>query len=313
MASIGERIIESLGGVTVDELADLKKRAYEAGYTDRGGEDEPISGTTAQMGYRTLNTKALRDFYRVDHEQVLEIVWTLWQSSPIARRFMTIKRDHIVGRGIMIETESKELQTLITNFWQRNKLDVHLPEFVLQLFLLGEQCYPAFVRKADGRVLLGYFDPSQIEDVVMHPENAMEPWAIIISEEQSLPDNRPWLKNQDKRVYRIIRRAEEFVVDGKVQKPRHEGMMVTAEQANLQPWEKEMLSTFKLPRYSGSCFFMKVNAASNQPRGYSDLLQAADWIDQAEATLFALADREQMAALLQIVNRWLAISLGMLH
>ena len=65
--TIGEKIVESLGGITQSELTDLKKRAYESGYTDRGGEDEPISGTTARMGYRTLNTKALRDFYRVEH------------------------------------------------------------------------------------------------------------------------------------------------------------------------------------------------------------------------------------------------------
>lgn len=295
MPTIGQRIIETLGGVTQSELSDVRRRAYEAGYTDRSGEDEPISGTTAKLGYRSLNTKALRDFYQVDHASILEIVWTLWQSSPIARRFMTIKRDHIVGRGIMVDTESEDLKTLIADFWKRNKLDLHLPEFVLQLFLLGEQCYPVFVRKADGRTLLGYFDPSQIEEVIMHPENSMEPWAVIIARDRGIEKTKTWEKEKETRVYRIVRRAEEFTAGGRVQKPKHEGLMVTAEQADIQPWEKDMLKAYKLKEYTGSCFFTRVNAASNQPRGYSDLLQAADWIDQAEATLFALADREQMA------------------
>jgi hypothetical protein len=56
-----------------------------------------------------------------------------------------------------------------------------------------------------------------------------------------------------------------------------------------------MLASYGLSDYAGSVLAYKVNSISNQPRGYSDLLQLADWIDQADETLFALADREQMA------------------
>lgn len=294
---LGERIIEAMGGITAARLEAEKSRVYEAaykaGYSD--GNDEPASGTLASFGYlRTTSHSGLRDFTKIDHAKVLETVWTLWQSSPLAKRVLVIKRDFICGHGVTPQVSDPSLAEIVDKFWKNNKLNRGRGrEFPLQLFLLGEQCYPVFVRESDGRVLLGYIDPGQIERVIYHPQNVLEPWAVVIGEQ--IADQDTWVGGQERRVYRIVRQDAEVVVGSKVQQPRFPDKLVTANQANREPWEAEMLKAHGLSDYSGSCFYTKVNSLSNQPRGYSDLLQVADWIDQADETLFALADREQIA------------------
>lgn len=275
--AITDRVVELLGGKTQAQAESQAHRAYESGYND-AGEDEPVSSTLKKYGYRRSTTDGLRDFSQIDHDKMLEIVWTIWQSNPIAKRALDIKRDYIIGRGVQFLADDEKLQEILQTFWSINKMDRHIRDFALQLRLFGEQCYPVFVRDTDGQVRIGYVDPGEIERVVVHPENSLEMWAVVVKQQSS---SDAWNPNFDKRVYRIIR--------------ENEGKLVTAEQAALEDWETEMLKAHGLEEYSGSCFFERVNSVSNQPRGYSDLLQPADWLDQHDETLFALADREQMA------------------
>ena len=291
--ALGERIIEMLGGVTRIEAKEMAARAAEAAYEDMG-EDEPVSGTVRKQGYKTLTGQAIRDFGGLDYGKVLSTAWKLFLSNPVAKRYLRVKRDYILGRGIKPHAKDEDLQVILDEFWKGNKLNQRLKKFVLQLFLLGEQMYPAFVRESDGRVRLGYIDPVEIERVITHPENVLEQWAVVVKERQKTTD--VWIAREGKRVYRIIR-EDEGVVDGNgdVRPPKYPGLLVTHEQVELEDWEREMLKTYGLTGYSGSCFYSSVNNLSNQPRGYSDLLQGADWLDQLDTILFALADRENMA------------------
>lgn len=290
---IGERIIEILGGMTRAEAKEMAARAAEAAYEDMG-EDEPVSGTVRKRGYKTLTGQAIRDFGGLDYGKVLSTAWKLFLSNPVAKRYLRVKRDYILGRGVKPHTDDEDLQAILDEFWKGNKMSQRLKKFVLQLFLLGEQMYPAFVRESDGRVRLGYIDPVEIKRVITHPENVLEQWAVVVKERQETTDS--WIASKGKRVYRIIR-EDEGVVDGEgdVRPPEHPGLLVTHEQAELEDWEGEMLKSYGLKEYSGSCFYFSVNNLSNQPRGYSDLLQGADWLDQLDTILFALADRENMA------------------
>lgn len=287
MATIGERIIEALGGITAQRLQEATSSAFAQGYYD--GNDDPASGDIkgGGFGYRRQTSGQLRDFSKATPDQILETVWTLWQSSLIAKRAITLKRDHLVGTGSEYETNDKKLQEILDDFYENNELGDRILEFALQLRLLGEQIYPAFVRKADGRTTLGYIDPGAIYQVITHPDNAMERWIVVCG------------KSYDKKAYRIIRKDKQHFVyeagEVVVKEANHPGKLVTHEQAAIQPWELETLKAMGINGYSGSVFFFPINCLSNQPRGYSDLVQAADWVDQTEETLFAMLDREQMA------------------
>src|SRR4030067_1054276 len=171
--SIGERLIERLGGMSKREYSQAMARAYESGYSD-GGEDEPVSGTTKKYGYKRTTTAALRDFTKMDHGAIIDTVWSLWQSNPVAKRVLVIKRGYILGSGVHPQSGGAELQASLTEFWMDNQLPRRSKEFTLQLFLLGEQCYPAYVRMADGEINLGYIDPGSIKQGVTHPENSIE-------------------------------------------------------------------------------------------------------------------------------------------
>lgn len=292
MPRLKNRIVEWFGGVPKAEYHAATSRAYEAGYED--GEDEPPSGDLRQFGYRRSSSGAIRDFGGLDYDRVLDTVWRVWLMSPLAKRALQIKRDYIIGGGVRPTSDDEALQVVLDEFWDINKLDERASEFVQQRHLLGEQIFPAFVRRADGQVRIGYVDPIQVEKVIQHPDNALERWAIVLKEDRSTDES--WRNPPETRqVYRIIRRDEGALIGENVEPARYGGKLITSEQATLEAWEREMLDYYGLDAYTGDAFYFPANALSNQPRGYSDLLQPADWIDQDETVLFDLADREAVA------------------
>lgn len=276
-----QRLITAFGGVTPQEASTRAAEAHAQGYRD--AEDEPPTSVLRRFGYRSLGG-GLRGS-GIPFEEILDTAWALWQSNPMADRALEIKRDYILGRGFSFQTDDDDLQDILDAFWEDNQLRRRMKEFTLQLFLFGVQCLPVFVREADGRVRLGYIDPAEIEEVVAHPENALEMWAVIVKPTESLA-GRAWSVSNEKRVYRIVRKAEA---------ENHADHWITAEQAERQEWEDVMLGSFGLDEYTGTCFYEKVNCVSNEPLGRSDLMQVADGIDQHDETLFALGEREQSA------------------
>lgn len=280
-----ERVVEWLGAVPAAQLEDARNRAYEAGFYD--GNDDPASGDIAKggFGYKRISDNYLREG-KIDYTRALETAWALWQKSPIAKRVLVMKRDHIIGHNARPSVEDVDLAELLQAFWEGNKLEHRASEFTMQLFGMGEQCYPAFVRESDGRVRLGYIDPGNIHQVVKHPNNTLEDWAVVVKKPGA---------GMEYLVYRIIREDEDVVTEDDAQPSQYEGMLTTWEQSTLEDWEVELWDQFDRPEYDGSCFYAKVNAVSNQSRGMSDLLQIGDWLDQADEVLFALADREQFA------------------
>lgn len=286
-----ERVIRALGGVTAGD----HRRAVEAAYQD--GNDEPrTSAVQHGYGYRRASGSSVREFGGLDYDTVLDSAWKIFLMSPMAKRYLQIKRDYELGRGVRAQADDPALQATIDEFWRVNRLRERLKKYAFQLHLLGEQMFPVFVRHTDGRVKLGYIDPVEIDRVILHPENALEKWAVVLKP-PALDGAEPWRRPELKpRVYRIVREDEGALQsDGRRTPPRWPGKLITCGQATLEAWELEMLASFGLDDYSGSCFYFSRNDMSNQPRGYSDLLQAADWIDQDETVLFDLADRENVA------------------
>ena len=266
-------------------------RGYEAGTFDAN--DDPVQGDFKSQGYKRVTSNALRDFSKMSQSQILETVWSLWQSSPLARRLMVLKRDHIVGRSLPTPAAGADdikHNEVLDEFWQDNKLRTRASEFTLQLFTLGEQVYPAYVRESDGKVTLGYIDPAQIEGpgkhaagIVKHPYNNMEDWIVITRQDEGFY------------YWRIIRQDTDYVDhNGQVVKPRHPGRLVTHEQANIAPWEIAFLNSLGAAGYTGSVFYTAVNRFSNQSRGKSDLTQLADWIDQVDNAQWAIGERETL-------------------
>ena len=309
----------------------VEKRVVEYVSTDN---DDPADATTGiaagGFGYRRM-TAGKRES-GIPFSENLQTVWSLYQSNPIGFRSTELKRDYITGsvHEITFKANDDDLQEILTAFWENNSLDERIGEFAMQLFLFGGQCYPAFVKRSDGAVKLSYIDPAEIEDVIPHPENSLEMWAVVVKPSFSA---REWEQNLPYRVYRIIRKDDDAVIELVVNAQRvgealkcnvcggishgdaqycehcntpmtdreteaivkhsaHKGLYVTAEQATLEPWEARMLQAYGLQEYSGSCFYYRANAVSNQVTGFGDLLPVGDFLDQWDGTIFALGERE---------------------
>lgn len=280
-----KRILNAVGLITKSD-ADVKAdRAFEAGYNS-SIEDEPPSGTLKTYGYRRSTAGTLRDFTKIPYDKIIRTVWVLFQNNPVVKRTNKIKTSHFLGGGVEYQTDDDDVKETLDTNWRVNKINRKLRKWVFELRLWGEQIYPVFVRQADGQVRLGYIDSEQIGMIKTHPDNSMERWAIVLKSDAA---NR-------RKVYRVVREDESFIdAMNQVRPAQNEGLMVTAEQANIQDWEKAFLKECGLTEYTGSCLLFQVNNMSNQSRGFSDYLQSSDWLDALDETLFAVGEREQFA------------------
>lgn len=279
-------------GLTTRTQSDKRvNRAYESGHFD--GNDDPQSGTIAKggFGYKAQGQKGKRDFSQMTNDQIISDAWSVYQSNPIAERALEFRMTAILGRDTSAKTPDENLQAILDQFWKRNLANNHnLKRFVIAHSLFGELILPVFVRQADGRVLLGYIDQGDVEEkgIIFHPQNNLERWAVVLKEQDG-----------KRKCYRIIREDEGFVFGGPgtnemVQLPKHPEKLVIWQQATLEDWETEFLREKGLTEYTGSCFYFDKNNLANQPRGFSDLLQSLDWLDQEDRVLISLAEREEL-------------------
>lgn len=251
-------IFRVFGAVPAGEIEKRISEAVAEAYLDANdGLDD--------SGYREISRGVRAG--DVSHSSMIDTAWKLYQSSPTAKRVLTIKRDHIVSRAVSPKINDENAQLILSDFWRRNDMKQNVSKFCLQLFMFGELCTPVFVRESDGAVNLGYIDPADIECIITRPGNVMDKVAVVLRESVG----------QSRYVYRIIN--SDF---GK---------------REIDEFETKMLADYGLSGYSGECFFITVNSVCNQERGYSDLLPVADWVDMADEVLFSLAEREQIAGL----------------
>jgi hypothetical protein len=283
LKELGTRILENFGLVSAQKAAAQINRAYESGFFD--GNDDPQSGTTAAggLGYRPFGQKGKRDFTKMSQDDIINTVWSLYQSNGIAERALEFRMTAILGRNTAPETDDEDLQIILDQFWKRNLAKDHnVKRFTIAHSLFGELILPVFVRESDGRVILGYIDPGDIEEVKFHPQNNLERWAVVLKQDR---DGR-------KKVYRIIREDEGTVYQDVVIPPKYPGKLVIWQETTLEDWENKFLHDLGLTEYTGSTFYFDKNNMANQPRGFSDLLQSADWLDANDEVLFNLAERE---------------------
>ncbi|MFH1484739.1 MAG: hypothetical protein ABIH46_01590, partial [Chloroflexota bacterium] len=172
-----------------------------------------------------------------------------------------------------------------------------------------------------GLVRLGYIDPGVIEDIILDPENARIPVAVV--EDRGV---------EGKRFYRVVhvdegvesemagkligvRKREggrgRYPVEGdfqwvatenarakqtmRVQENRYAAVrvkefaatdMTIARKGGSYEWEDEN----GVP-YDGACFLFRVNNVMNSKYGWPDLLHLIDWLDQADMFFFDVAER----------------------
>ena len=216
--------------------------------------------TDADAGWRRLTGQDVdRNLSPLSQDRMVEIAFYLWESNPMARWLIEIAKDFILAEGLPYRAQEEEVQEYLDGFWfdPVNRMDLYLEKHVREHLIYGELCLPAFVAEQTGRLRLGYIDTSQIKEVITDPENVKMTIGIALKD----------VPGYDPRIYRTIIPEEADTV--------------------LSPKAKAMRKGYT----DGECFFSAINNVTNSPRGRSELLTVADWLDNYEQFLFDTQDK----------------------
>lgn len=210
-------------------------------------------------GWRKLTGSASRNLSPLKQERMIEIAFYLWENNPLAKWIIEIAKDFILAEGLPYEARNEDVKKVLDAFWNDplNQMDIYLEKHVRELFINGELCFPVFTAEQTGKVRLGYIDPKDIKEVVTDPENVKMIIGVTLKGTSG---------HEGRRLKTIVPKDAEFVIS---------------------PSAAKLRDSYG----DGECFFFAINNLTNSPRGRSDLLATADWLDAYEQFLFDYADK----------------------
>jgi len=211
------------------------------------------------QGWRKLTGDASRNLSPLKQSRMIEIGFYLWENTPLGRWLIETTKDFILAEGLPYEAKNEEVKKVLDDFWfdPINRMDLYIEKHLRELLITGELCLPAFVAEQTGRVRLGYIDPVQIDEVITDPENIKLVIGVFLKTKAG--EERTKLRT-------ILHREADPFLSRKA-------------QAMRESWT------------DGQCFFFAINNLTNSPRGRSELLSVADWVDGYEQFLFDLLDK----------------------
>lgn len=212
-----------------------------------------------ETGWRKLTGDSNRNLSPLKQERMIEISYWLWENNPMAFWLIEIMKDFILAEGLPYEANNEKVKEVLDDFWYDplNRMDLYADKNVRELFLYGELCLPAFIAQQTGKVRLGYIDPLNIKEVVTDPENVKAVIGIILKSKGG---------EKERQIRTILPQGADDI---------------------LSPKAKQMREGYA----DGECFYYAINNVTNSPRGRSELLTVADWLDAYEQFLFDYADK----------------------
>lgn len=211
-------------------------------------------------GYRAISDKLQnRSLPSMSQDRMIEICYWLWDNYPMAKWIIGVITGFILAEELPFESYNNKVKEILTDFWYDpvNRFDLYIEKHITELHIFGELMFPAKVSPYTGKLRLGYIDPKLIDEVITDPENCKVKIGIKL---KSLPGENP-------KLYKIIfeKDVENF----------------------LSNQAKVLRKSFSY----GDCFFFSINNVTNSPRGRSELLTVADWIDVYENFLYDYAEK----------------------
>jgi len=202
--------------------------------------------------WRRITGNADRDLSPLAQERILQVVYYLFETDPLARRIIQMSRDYVVAEGVNFEAKDDRVQQVLERFWKDpvNNFELHFPQEVLEVGLWGEQCYPVHVNPVNGFVRKAYLDPARIAAVHLDPDNA-----------------------------RVVRSIE---LHGAGAGP---GKTLTVVSPDLNAYGQ----TYGFS--TGDAHYFRVNNVTTASRGRSDLVALADYLDLYNQFLFNRGER----------------------
>lgn len=210
-------------------------------------------------GYRPITSDGNRNLTPLSQTRMRKVAAMLWEQNLLANRLIEIPVAYLLAEGVKLSHEDDELNEVLKNFWDHpiNKMGRKLEKRVRELGMYGEIFMPAFVNETTGAVRLAYLDPDSVKDVVFDPDNPEQPIGIITHRDK---------KGNFKRFKVIINGDEDDCFTDRT----------VAIRDNFT---------------DGQLFYFAINTIGAHPRGRSDLLAQADYLDIYDHMLYGEADR----------------------
>ena len=245
----------------------------------------PTTGHAEDVGWRPITqNKINRDLNPVTQDKMQNIAVWLYDSDPIAKRIIDLKRDFLVGEGVLVKGKEKVVDQVLQDFWVDpvNNMDMFVPDMARDIGIFGELALPTFVNTVNGHVQLGYIDPCQISKVVMNPDNCRQAVGL------SLKDIPVYIDSLEKEEVALI--SSWRIAQGKAAPVAGKSkIQYTIINTNQNVDAPELYG-----RLTGETFFFAINKVTNATRGRSDLLALADWIHNYETFLFNRIERARL-------------------
>lgn len=212
-----------------------------------------------EVGWRRLTGDATRNLDPIQQDRMFKLAFWLWENNPLAKWLIEITKDFILAEGLPYEAKDENVKAVLDGFWSDplNQMSIYLEKHVRELFIYGELCLPAFTAQQTGKVRLGYMDPSAIKEVVTDPGNVKMIIGVILKDSAD---------QEGLKLRTILPEGAEEILTSKA---------------------KQLRDSYK----NGECFFFAINNVTNSPRGRSDLLTTADWLDAYEQFLFDYSEK----------------------
>lgn len=219
-----------------------------------------VAQDLSMLGWRKLTGAPTRELPMMDQARAIEVAYWLWKTNPLAKWIIEVVTAFVAAKGMPISCKNDDVTRILQDFWDDpvNRMDIHWENFVRELGVYGEQCWPMFTAEQTGRVRLGYIDPAYIDTVYPDPDNVKIKIGLTVGS----PDG-----TGTPRRLRIVLGDEE--------------------ESFLSPAGQALRETFT----DGECFFFTINALTNEMRGTSDLFAVADHLDGYEQFLFDSSEK----------------------
>jgi len=200
-----------------------------------------------------------KDLPAMEQDKMLSLAYYLWRGNPLARRFIEIDKDFVLGDGFTVTSDQEDIAKVLEDFWTDpiNRWPLTIEQRIRDLAIDGEVCWPVFTNEITGKVRLGYLDPRSIARVEADPDNATMPLLVTTKSGADLAERK----------YRCV-------LQGKPEE--------LLAQRGLALWGQGT---------DGECFYYRINSVSNATRGSSDLEPNIDHLDQFDRLHFDTADR----------------------
>ena len=219
-----------------------------------------VGQNLSMLGWRKLTGAPTRELPMMDQARAIEVAYWLWKTNPLGKWIIEVVTAHVASKGLPISCKNDQVKQVLADFWDDpvNRMDLHWENFVRELGIYGEQCWPVSVAEQTGRVRLGYIDPAWIQEVYADPQNVKIKIGLTVGS----PDG-----GGKARKYKIVLDAES------------EGFLSDDAKGLREGFE------------DGSCFFFTINALTNEMRGTSDLFTVADHLDGYEQFMYDSSEK----------------------